>query len=116
MPKRNKASFYDLVRLAEQEGRDGSAFAAALETPECHSVVMAKLENHVDGACSTMEYNDIFLGRIARDCEFWAPLLTEDDLAEIADQLRSAPVLKGRGGNWWRDGVKFQDLPWWPSA
>lgn len=116
MPKRNKAHFYDLVRLAEQEGRDGTAFAAALETPECHSVVMAKLENHIDGACSTMEYNDIFLDRIARDCEFWAPLLTEDDLAEIASQLRGASVLNGYGGKQWREGVKFQDLPWWPTA
>ncbi len=116
MAKRNKPYFYDLVRLAEQEGRDGPTFAAVLETPECHSVVMAKLEERVDGACSTLEQNDVFLWHLAKACDFWAPLLTVDDFAEIANQLRGAPVLKGNGGKQWRDGVKFQDLPWWPSA
>ncbi|WP_299428675.1 hypothetical protein [uncultured Shimia sp.] len=116
MPKRNKTYFYDLVRLAEKEGRDGPAFAAALETPECHSVVMAKLENQVDGARSTMDCNDVFLWHLAKACDFWTPLLTEADFSEIANQLPGTRVLKGRGGNRWRDGVKFQDLPWWPTA
>ncbi|WP_132862171.1 hypothetical protein [Shimia isoporae] len=116
MSKQSKSLIYDLVRLAEQEGRGSPAFATVQDNPDCHSAVMASLETHVDGALSGLDHSDVFLWHLAKSCDFWAPLLKLADFAEIAYQLRGADVLRGQGGKQWRDGVNFQDLPWWPSA
>lgn len=112
----DQGHLFDLVTQAERDGFAGPAFEAVLNEPACKPVVLAGLNRLVDNALSTLEEADVFLWHLARSCDGWVEMLDEADLVQIANQMRGADVLRGQGGKQWRGGVKFQDLPWWPSA
>ena len=104
-----------MIEEAEKAGLRGPIYEAALGDARCRRVVMARIENWVDGVEGDLEHSEIFFYNIA-NCVFdWRELLEEEDLLEISNLLRGNPKLANIGGVSFRDGYRFMDQPWWPS-
>ncbi len=105
---------HHLIEMAERAGLAGPAFEQALSHPAARGAILARLEDYVDSATSHIETRGVFLYHIANTAKAWAPLLETEDLANIANQLRGADVLKGQSSVHWSEEETFGQQAWWP--
>jgi len=115
--KNNAKRATEIAHALQEATQSDEAYAHAITNPDCIHMIHQELERIVEYVCRNDDaHADVFLFSLADLVKFWAPVISERQLAWVATELRGAKALKGMASVVATDGGEtFGELVWWPA-